>query len=239
MSMATKVDEIADGIYRLSTLIPESVIGIPGGFSFNQFLIADDEPLLFHCGPRRMFPLVSAAVARVAPVDTLRWASFSHVESDETGALNDWLAAAPRAEPLCGKVAAMVSIQDLADRAPRALADGEELALGRHRVRWLDMPNLPHNWECGYLYESTTRTLLSGDLLTHAGDGPAITESDIVGPAVGLEQQMAACARTKDGRAQIERLAALEPAAMAVMHGSSYRGDCARALRDFATAIGL
>jgi flavorubredoxin len=239
MSMATQVDEIADGIYRLSTLVPESVIGIPGGFSFNQFLIRDDEPLLFHTGPRRMFPLVREAAARVLPVETLRWVSFSHIESDETGALNDWLAAAPRAEPACGRTAALVSVQDLADRAPRALADGEELVLGRHRVRWLDTPHLPHNWECGYLHESTTGTLLGGDLFTNPGEGPAVTDRDLIGPIVAFEGMMHAHARPPSARGLIERLCALEPATIASMHGSSYRGDCVRALRDLADGLGF
>jgi flavorubredoxin len=235
----TNVHEIADGIYRLSTPLPESAAGIPGGFTFNQYLIVDDEPLLFHTGPRRMFPLTREALAHVMPVERLRWVSFSHVESDETGALNDWLQAAPRAEPLCGRIGAMVSIRDLADRAPRALGDGEEVVLGKKRVRWLDAPHLPHNWECGYLFETTTRTLLCGDLLTKAGNGPALTEEDVVGPAVALETMMAAHARTDTARSQIERLAALEPATLACMHGSAFRGASGKALLDFATAINL
>jgi len=235
----TNVQEIADGIYRLSTPLPEAVVGVPGGFTFNQYLVVDDEPLLFHAGPRRMFPLTRQAMEHVMPVERLRWASFSHVESDETGALNDWLHAAPRAQPLCGSVAAMVSIQDLADRPPRALADGEEVVLGAKRIRWLDAPHLPHNWECGYLFEATTRTLLCGDLLTKAGNGPALTESDVVGAAVALEKMMSAHAHTDVARKQIERLAALEPATLACMHGSAFRGACGKALLDFATEINL
>jgi flavorubredoxin len=238
--METNIHEIADGIYRLSTPVPESMIPIPGGFTFNQFLIVDDEPLLFHTGPRKMFPLVRAAMARVMPVDRLRWVSFSHVESDESGALNDWLAAAPQAQPLCGQVGAMVSVQDLADLPPRALADGEEVSLGRHRVRWFHTPNVPHNWECGYLFEGATRTLLSGDLITQPGaDGPPLTDNDIVGPAVAMEKGMSAYAYARGSRAHFERLAALEPTTLACMHGSSYRGAAGKALLDFAAAIGL
>jgi flavorubredoxin len=235
---STSIDEIADGIYRICTPVPESVIGIPGGFTFNQYLIVDDEPLLFHTGPRRMFPLVRDAVARVMPVERLRWVSFSHVESDESGSLNDWLAAAPDALPLCGRTGAMVSVQDLADRPPRVLADGEEAVLGRHRVRWLDTPHLPHNWECGYLFEVVSRTLFCGDVMAHPGiAGPPITDGDVVGPAIAAEQMFKAFARTPETKGQLERLAALEPRTLAIMHGSAYRGDGARALRAFAASL--
>jgi len=153
----TSVHEIAAGIYRISTPVPPSVI--PGGFTFNQYLLVDDAPLLFHTGPRSMFPWVREAVTHVlGDVSRLRYVSFSHIESDECGSMNEFLAAAPGAEVLCSRVAAMTSA-DLADRPPRALADGEEVSLGRKRVRWLDAPHLPHNWECGYFFESTTRTL--------------------------------------------------------------------------------
>jgi len=236
----TNVHEIADGIYRVSTPVPESIIGIPGGFTFNQFLIDDDEPMLWHTGPRRMFPLVRDAAAKVLAVDRLRWIAFSHVESDEMGALNEWLAAAPQAAPMCGEIGAMVSVQDLADRPPRALHDGEEISLGRHRLRWLDAPHMPHNWECGYLFETTTRTFLCGDLLAQPGDsGAALSERDIVGPAVGFERAMPTYARSPGTRAAFDRFAALAPATLACMHGSSFRGDAGRALRDFAGALEL
>ena len=153
----TNVCEVADGIYRINT--PVQIPGA-GGFSFNQYLIADDAPLLFHTGPRKMFPLVREAVASVLPVDQLRYVALSHVEADECGSLNEWLSVAPQSLPLCGTVAALVSIGDLADRAPRALTDGEVVSLGTHRVRWLDTPHLPHAWECGFLVEESTRTLL-------------------------------------------------------------------------------
>ncbi|MBV9209851.1 MAG: MBL fold metallo-hydrolase, partial [Acidobacteria bacterium] len=178
----TNIHEIADGIYRINTpLAPEIV---PGGFSFNQYLILDDEPLLFHTGLRKLFPLVSEAVKSVMPVERLRYIAFSHVEADECGSLNDWLRAAPESVALCSRVAAMVSIEDLADRPPRGLADGETVSLGKHSVQWLDTPHLPHAWECGLMMETATRTLLCGDLFTQPGTGAEpLTESDILSPS--------------------------------------------------------
>src|SRR5215813_8437698 len=181
----TRVDEIADRIYRIST--PTALI--PGGFTFNQFLIEDESPLLFHTGMRKMFPLVREAVAHVlGDAARLRYVSFCHVEADECGAVNDWLALAPRAEVACSVTAALVSMNDLADRPPRALADGEELSLGRRSVRWLDTPHLPHGWESGYLFETSTRTLLCGDLFTRFGGAelPPVTESDVLDPAMAM-----------------------------------------------------
>jgi len=179
----TRVDEVADGIYRISTPVDL----VPGGFSFNQYLVVDEEPLLFHTGPRRMFPLVREAVAAVLPVERLRHVGFSHFEADECGSLNEFLAVAPLASPLCGRIAAMVSVSDVADRPPRALADGELLVLGRHRVRWLDTPHVPHGWECGYLFEETSGTLLCGDLFRQPGSShPALTSGDILGPSEAM-----------------------------------------------------
>jgi len=232
----TNVHEIADGIYRINT--PVEFPGGAGGFSFNQYLVVDDEPLLFHTGPRRMFPLVQEAVASVMPVARLRHISFSHVESDECGSLNEWLAAAPQSAPLCGQIAAMVSIGDLADRAPRALADGERLALGRHSVRWLDAPHLPHAWECGFLMEEQTSTLLCGDLFTQPGNGlPPVTESDILGPSEAFRHAMDYYSHTKNGRALLEKLASANPATLACMHGSAWRGDGAKLLHALADAL--
>ena len=231
-----RVDEIADGIHRISAVVP--VDGIPGGFTFNQYLVVDDEPLLFHTGPRRLFNDLRAAVARVLPVERLRWVAFSHVEADECGSLNEWLAAAPHAAPLCGRVAAMVSIADLADRPPRALADGETLSLGQRQVTWLDTPHVPHAWECGFLYESHTRTLLCGDLFTQGGNGlPAITDKDILGPSEAFRTPMDYYSHTRDGRMHLERLAALEPVTLACMHGSAWRGDGGALLRTLADAL--
>jgi len=228
--------EIADGIYRINTPVPPS--GVPGGFSFNQYLVLDDEPLLFHTGLRKMFPLVQEAVARVLPVARLRYIAFSHVEADECGALNQWLAAAPQAVPLCGRVAAMVSVEDLADRPPRALADGETLSLGTRSVQWFDTPHLPHAWECGFLMEKHTRTLLCGDLFTQGGaDLPPLTESDILGPSQAFRAGLDYYSHTKNARAMLERLAAAGPTTLACMHGSTWRGDGAQLLRALADAL--
>jgi len=233
----TNVHEIAPGIHRIST----PVAAIPGGFTFNQFLVVDDEPLLFHTGPRRMFPLVQEAVAHVlGDVAKLRYVAFSHFESDECGSLNDWLAAAPRAEPVCSTTAAMVSVNDFADRPPRALAEGQELSLGRMKMKWIDAPHLPHNWECGYLFETAGRTLLCGDLFTQGGtDCAPLTESDILGPSEALRKAMGGVAVDRDARHLIEKLASTEPKTLATMHGSSYRGDGRSMLLAFADALGV
>ena len=232
----TNVEEIAEGIFRVNT--PVVIEGGPGGFSFNQYLIVDDEPLLFHTGLRKMFPLVREAVSSVVPLERLRYIAFSHVEADECGSLNEWLAVAPQSIPLCGIVAAIVSMNDLADRQPRGLADGETLSLGNHSVQWFDAPHLPHAWECGYLMEQHTRTLLCGDLFTQGGaHQPAITESDILGPSEDFRRAMDYYSHTKNGRAMIERLAALEPRTLACMHGSAWRGDGARLLRALADRL--
>ncbi|HEX8143925.1 MAG TPA: hypothetical protein VF553_15105 [Pyrinomonadaceae bacterium] len=226
----TNVHEIAEGIYRINT--PLSPQDVPGGFSFNQYLIADDEPLLFHTGPRKLFPLVREALASVIGVEQLRYVAFSHVEADECGSLNDWLAVAPRAVPVCGKVAAMVSIEDLADRPPRALADGETLSLGKHSVRWFDAPHLPHAWECGYLSETRTSTLFCGDLFTQPGAGETpITESDILGPSEAFRAELDYFSHTKNAVALLERLASTDPVTLACMHGSAWSGDGAGLLR--------
>jgi len=226
----TNIHEIAEGIYRVNT--PVMIAGGPGAFSFNQYLIVDDEPLLFHTGPRKMFPLVREAVRSVMPPERLRYVAFSHVEADECGSLNEWLAAAPRAVPVCGKIAALVSIEDLADRSPQALADDETLSLGKHSLRWFDTPHLPHAWECGFLMEQRTKTLLCGDLFTQPGAGETpLVESDILGPSEAFRRELDYYSHTKDGRAMIDRLAAAEPTTLACMHGSAWRGDGATLLR--------
>ena len=184
--METRIDEIAAGIYRLSTFVPQ--IAPPAGFTFNQFLVLGDEPLLFHTGLRRMFPLVREALARVVPPERLRWITMGHYEADECGAMNEWLAVSPQAEVAHGQIGCLVSLDDMADRPPRVLADGEVLDLGGgKRVRYLDTPHIPHGWDAGVLYEETSGTLLCGDLFTHIGNGPAVTESDVVGPAIAAE----------------------------------------------------
>jgi flavorubredoxin len=226
--METRISEIADGIYRLSTFVPE--IAPPAGFTFNQFLVDADEPLLFHCGPRAMFSSVSAAMAQVLPPEQLRWITFGHVESDECGAMNAWLAAAPQAVVAHGAIGCMVSLNDLADRPPRVLADGEVIDLGGKRVRHIDTPHVPHAWEARVLYEEATGTLLCGDLFTHIGNGPAVTSTDIVGPAAAAEDAFRATCLTPATAPTIRRLAALAPRTLALMHGSSFAGDCAGAL---------
>ncbi|MDQ3364954.1 MAG: MBL fold metallo-hydrolase [Myxococcota bacterium] len=234
----TNVHEIAAGIFRINTPVPPSVV--PGGFTFNQFLIVDQQPLLFHTGPRRMFPLVREAVAAVlGDVSRLRHVAFSHVEADECGSLNDWLRAAPDAQPVCSTIAATVSVADLADRAPRALADGEELVLGSHQLRWLDAPHVPHNWECGYLFETTTRTLLCGDLFTHAGAAelPALTTQEVLGPSEAARHELGGVAIEIGTRAILEKLASTEPLTLALMHGSSYQGDGRALLLGLADAL--
>ena len=198
----------------------------------------DDARLLFHTGPRKMFPLVREAVASVMPVEQLRYVAFSHVEADECGSLNQWLAVAPQSSPLCGTVAALVSIDDLADRAPRAMADGEAISLGAHSVRWIDTPHLPHAWECGFLAEERTSTLLCGDLFTQGGaDLPAVTESDILGPSEAFRHRMDYFSHTKHVRALIEKLASTESTTLGCMHGSAWRGDGAKLLRALADAL--
>lgn len=230
--METKAAEIADGIFRLSTHVPD--IAPPAGFGFNQFLIVADEPLLFHCGPRAMFPLVSAAVEKIMPLQRLRWVSFGHVEADECGAMNLWLAAAPEARVIYSELGCDISINDLADRPPKAMADGEVLDLGGKRVRLIATPHVPHGWEAQVLYEETTRTLFCGDLFSHMGDTDPITEEDIVEPAMAAEDMFNATSLGPMTAPTIRRLAELAPSTLAVMHGASFRGDGSGALHRLA-----
>jgi flavorubredoxin len=231
--MDARVDEIADGVYRISTYVP--AIAPPAGFTFNQFLILGDDPLLFHTGLRRMFPVVRAAVEKVLPPHKLRWISFGHYEADECGAMNDWLAAAPQAEIMHGQVGSLVSLNDAADRPPRILADGEVVELGRgKRVRYLDTPHIPHGWDAGLLHEEGAGMLLCGDLFAQLGDAPAVTSGDIVGPAIATEDLFRSSSLNPGMGGVIRRLADLTPRALALMHGPSYAGDCAAALRALA-----
>jgi len=227
----TLIDEIADGIYRLSTFVAD--VG-PTGFTFNQFLIDDDEPLLFHTGQRMLFDSVSEVVATVVPIETLRWITFGHVEADECGSMNQFLAAAPRAEVAHGGLGCMVSLNDLADRPPVPLANGQVLELGRHRVRHIDTPHVPHGWEARVLFEETTKTLLCGDLFTQLGQGPALTSNDVLAAAAQAEDVFGASCLTPTTAPTIRALADLDPNTLAVMHGSSVTGDCAGALRGLA-----
>ncbi len=225
--MDTQISEIAEHIYRFSTFVPD--VG-PTGFTFNQYLIDDDQPLLFHTGHRAAFPLLAQAIATITPVERLRWITFGHVEADECGAMNELLAAAPQAEVAHGALGCMVSLNDLADRAPVALADGQVIELGRHRVRHIDTPHVPHGWEARVLYEETTKTLLCGDLFTQLGHGPALTTEDIIGAAVQAEDVFGATCLTPNTAPTIRRLADLGPSTLAVMHGSCYAGDGSTAL---------
>jgi flavorubredoxin len=220
--------EIAPGIHQFR------FYDAARGIGFNQYLVAADEPLLFHCGGRQLFPLVSDAVARVLPVDSLRWISFGHVESDECGSMNDWLAAAPDAQVVHGVLGVQISLADLADRPPRMLADGEVLDLGGKRVRWIDTSHVPHGWESGLLHEQETGTLFCGDLFTSLGRHPATSESDQVGPALATEERFRATALTPETGPTIRSLARLDPAALALMHGPAFHGDAPRALHDLA-----
>jgi len=232
---ATRVDEIADGIHRIHTSVP--IEGMPDGFSFNQYLIAGDEPLLFHTGPRSLFPAVRDALSRVIPPASLRYVSFSHWEQDECGSLNAFLAIAPRAVPLCSGVNAMIN-GDGMDRAPRTARDGEVLSIGKHRVRWIDTPHLPHGWESGLLFEETTRTLLCGDLFTQpgAGDEPLV-ESDILAPSEAMRAGLDYYSHGPDSIRKIEVLAACEPRVLACMHGHAWTGDGSALLRGLGRAL--
>lgn len=225
--MQTNMAEIAEGIFRLSTFVPE--IAPPAGFTFNQFLIAAEEPLLFHCGPRGMFPLVSAAVSTILPIEQLRWISFGHVEADECGAMNLWLGAAPNAEVIFNPLGCMVSLNDLADRPPRPLVDDEVLDLGGKKVRIIATPHVPHGWEAQVLFEETTGTLFCGDLFTHLGNGPPLVTSDIVGPAMIAEEAFHATSIGQATAPTIRKLAKLSPQRLALMHGSSFEGDASAA----------
>ncbi len=229
--MKTSIDEIAPDTFRLSTLVPEAA---PGGFSFNQFLVRAEQPFLFHTGMRGLYPSVSDAVSRLIDLSDLRWISFAHVEADECGAMNLFLADAPEAEVVHGGLACMVSLNDLADRPPRPVEDGEVLDLGGHRLRWMATPHVPHGWESGLWFDESTTTLFSGDLLTQVGDVAPITTDDIVGPALQAEEMFHSTALSAAVPATLERLAELEPEVLAVMHGSSFRGDGATQLRALA-----
>jgi flavorubredoxin len=229
--MQTRVHEIAERIYRLSTFLPA---GGPSGFTFNQFLVDAEEPLLFHCGQRALFPSIAEAVGRVMDVRRLRWITFSHIEADECGALGEWLAAAPAATVGHGAIGCAIWLNDQAPRPPRALANGEVLDLGGRRVQRLDTPHVPHCWDAGLLFEETTRTLFCSDLFTHVGDPPALTEGDILGPAIAAETHYGYTAVTPATGATIRRLAALGPRTLAVMHGSSFSGAAAPALEALA-----
>jgi flavorubredoxin len=223
------IDEIARDIYRINVAMPPSLI--PGGFSFNQYLVADERPLLFHTGPRRLFGLVSEQIEKVMPVSALRHIAFSHVEADECGSLNEFLAAAPEARPVCSEVAAKVWVNDLVDVEPLALSDGQTLSLGRRTLRWLSTPHLPHGWDCGYLFDESTRTLFCGDLFTQPGMGERpVVSDDILAPSEALRAGSDDFSHSRQAPALINKLAQLKPEVLACMHGSAWVGDGAALL---------
>jgi len=229
----TRVDEVAAGIYRIST--PMDVI--PGGFTFNSYLVADEEPLLFHAGWRSLFALTLEALRTVMPVEKLRWIGGSHFEGDEFGALNDFLAAAPHATPFGAEIGVLTSINDFASRPARGLKDGEELSIGRP-LKWLYTPHVPHGWDCGILFDPTTQTLLCGDLFTQPGAAlPPVTESEIFTASEGMRGMMEYYAHAKGTSQILERLASLRPSMLACQHGSAYRGDGAALLRQLAAIL--
>lgn len=230
--METRIDEIADGIYRLSTLVPE--VAPPSGLSFCQFLIVAEQPLLYHCGMRALFPQLAAAVARVLPLERLRWISFGHIEADECGSMNEWLAIAPNAQVAYSALGSDISVADMADRPPKVVPDGELLDLGGKRVRFIATPHVPHGWEAQAVYEEITGTLFCGDLFGHVGEGPALTEQDIVEAALATEDMFHSTSLGPLTAPTIRKLAELSPRTLALMHGSSFKGDCRAALHTLA-----
>ena len=232
MEPMASVDEIAPDIFRISTWIPDIT---PDGFTFNQFLVRADEPLLFHCGHRGLFPQVAEAVAKIDPVESLRWITFGHVEADECGSMNMWLTAAPDSQVAHGALGCMVSLNDLCDRPPRPLAEGEVLDIGGKRLRQISTPHVPHGWEAQVLFDETTRTLFCGDLFTQMGEGPAIVhDADLIQPAIDAEDLFGATALTARTAPTLRMLAELEPRTLALMHGPAYAGDGRQALLDLA-----
>lgn len=229
--MTARIDEIAHDLYRISVYVPHFDL------QFNHFLIRDDEPLLFHTGMRGMFPVVREAVARVMDPAALRWIGWSHFEVDECGALNEWLATAPNALPVCGELGAMINIGDFSNRPPRALKPDEILNTGRHRFRFVPTPHLPHGWDAGVLFEETDRVLLCSDLMHQLGDVEPVTTGDVVGryrKAFETYQRspvlMDYVPYTENTKQQLAKLAALQPRVLAAMHGSTFFGDGASAL---------
>lgn len=235
--MQSNVTEIAPDVFRISTFHPDF------GIQFNQFLIRDDEPFLMHTGMRRMLDATRDGVAKVLDPSTVRWIGFSHHEADESGAVNEWLALAPRSQVACSFVGATVSLNDVASRPPRALADGDVVSTGTHRLRFLATPHVPHGWDAGLFFDESARVLLCSDLFFHPGDPEPITESDVVGRARDAIREGAHGPLANDmpytsyTDATLQRLAALEPGTLAVMHGSSYRGDGKAAIRALAAVI--
>jgi flavorubredoxin len=229
----TTVDEIADGVFRISTYLPDVT---DEGFTMNQYLLLAEDPLLFHTGPRQLFSDTIEFTGRAMRLERLRWISFGHVESDECGALAQWTSAIRSAEVVVGDVAAEVNVRDMTDRKVTSLSDGKVLDLGDKRVRYFATPNVPHAWDAGILFEETTRTLLCGDLFTHLGEGPPVFDGDIVEQTLFADRKINATALTPFTAPTIRRLAELEPDTLATMHGSAYDGDCQEAIYALANA---
>jgi flavorubredoxin len=232
----TRIDEVAPGIYRINT--PLLIDGIPGGFNLSQYLIIDEEPMVFHAGWRRWFPFVSEAISKVISLDRIRHIGYSHFEGDEAGAMNEFLAVAPHAVPFASHVGLMTSLNDYADRPGRGLLDGEEFSTGTKRWQWIDTPHVPHGWDCGVLFDKTTETLLCGDLFTQPGtETMPITESEILTISETMRKPMDYYAHSTTTGAILERLAILDPKTLACQHGSAYRGDGASLLRSLAKIL--
>jgi flavorubredoxin len=233
--MQARVDQISDRIYRISTFVSD--IG-PNGFTFNQFLVDAEEPMLYHTGMRGLFPVVREAIGQVMPVERLRWIAFAHLEADECGAMNEFLAAAPHAQVAHGALGCMLSLNDQCARPPRPLGDGEVLELGgaalARRVTEITTPHVPHNWESHMFFEQETCTLFCGDLLTQLGDGPALTGDGLLDSAIAAEEVFRQTSLGPAVPATYRRLADLGPRRLAIMHGSSYEGDCPALLRAMA-----
>lgn len=231
----TNLFEVSKGIFRINTPVE---IGPGQAFSFNQYLLAAEQPLLFHTGPRQLFPLVREAVEQIMSVSQLRFIAFAHVGADECGSLNQWLEAAPDAVPLCSAIGAMTQVMDLANRPPRAMADGDILDLGGWEVQWFDAPHVPHGWDNGFLFERLTGTLFCGDLFTQPGDGAeALTEGDILGPSEAFRMEMDYYAHAPQTAETLARLASARPTTLACMHGSAWRGDGGALIGKLAEAL--
>lgn len=232
----TRIDEVAAGIYRINT--PLQIDAIPGGFNISQYLIVDEEPMVFHTGWRRWFPFVSEAIATVVPIDRIRHIGYSHFEGDESGAMNEFLSAAPQAVAFASQVGLMTSLDDFADRPARALADGQVFSTGSKTWQWIDTPHVPHGWDCGVLFEKSTGTLLCGDLFTQPGaETVPVTESEVLTASERMRKPMDYYAHSTRTATILERLALLEPKTLACQHGSAFHGDGAGLLRDLAAIL--
>jgi flavorubredoxin len=234
LESGTRLDEVASGIYRIST--PLDVI--PGGMTFNSYLIDDDEPVLFHTGLRRMSALTVEAIGKVMPVERLRWIGGSHFEGDEYGALNELLPLAPEATPFGSEIGVLTSLNDYGLRPARGMGDGEKFTIGNRRLQWMYTPHVPHGWDCGVLFDRSTETLLCGDLFTQPGvGGPAVTETEVLTASEGMRGMMNYYAHATSTAAVLEKLAQLRPATLACQHGSAYRGDGAALLRELSARV--